>query len=115
MTFFKKNNNGQFIGVEFTEYKGKRYINIREYYTSDNDEKRPTKKGVTFSADSLPQLVAAVQALVSAGVPKAEEPKPAKTQNKTTRTRSSAKKTQNKTTRTTRARAKKTPTTTASK
>ena len=93
MTFFKKNNSGQFIGVEFTEYKGKRYINIREYYTNADDEKRPTKKGVTFSADSLPALVSAVQALVTAGVPKTEDPKPAKTQNKTTRPRTTQKKT----------------------
>ncbi len=101
MTFFKKNNSGQFIGVEFSEYKGKHYINIREYYTNADDEKRPTKKGVTFSADSLPALVSAVQALVTNGVPKVEAPKPAKTQNKTTGARVSAK--------------KKTPTTTASK
>ena len=115
MTFFKKNNNGQFIGVEFTEYKGKHYINIREYYTNADDEKRPTKKGVTFSADSLPALVAAVNALVESGVPKAEASKPVKTQNKTTGARASAKKTQNKTTRTRASAKKKTPTTTASK
>jgi len=87
MSFFKKNSSGQFIGVDFSEYKGKHYINIREYYTNADDEKRPTKKGVTFSADSLPQLVMAVQALVSSGIPKTEEAKPAKTQNKTTPTR----------------------------
>ena len=67
MTFFKKNNSGQFIGVEFSEYKGKKYINIREYYTNADDEKRPTRKGVTFSADSLPSLVSAVNSLVTAG------------------------------------------------
>ena len=75
MSFFKKNNNGQFIGVEFSEYKGKQYINIREYYTNAEDEKKPTRKGVTFSADNLPMLVAAVNKLVSSGIPKSEPTK----------------------------------------
>lgn len=62
--------------VQFAEreYKGKRYIDIRVYFKSgdNNDEWIPSKKGITLSVEEFTPLAAAIcqwlhtQAVISA-------------------------------------------------
>lgn len=42
------------IEIAINEYKGKKYLDIRTFYTTNNGENWfPTKKGVTISPDNL--------------------------------------------------------------
>jgi hypothetical protein len=46
-----------------SEFKGKRYADIRVYYEDDEGEWKPTKKGVTVSLDSFGEFVEHVREL----------------------------------------------------
>ena len=51
------------LQISISEYKGKSYLNMRIYYTTDEGSTwLPTKKGVTFSPDQLDLLEEAIQA-----------------------------------------------------
>lgn len=50
------------IQVSINEYKGKKYLDLRIYYTTDDGGTwLPTKKGVTISPDNLTILKDAVE------------------------------------------------------
>lgn len=50
------------IQVAINEYKGKSYLDMRVYYTTDDGANwSPTKKGVTFSPDKLLELKKVVE------------------------------------------------------
>jgi len=50
------------IQIAINEYKGKQYLDLRVYYTTDDGLNwNPTKKGVTFSPDKLVDLKAAIE------------------------------------------------------
>ena len=50
------------LQISVSEYKGKRYLNMRIFYTTDEGATWiPTKKGVTFSPEQLDLLEEAVQ------------------------------------------------------
>ena len=50
------------IQISINEYRGKKYLDLRVYYTTDDGLNwNPTKKGVTFSPDKLSDLKAAVE------------------------------------------------------
>lgn len=50
------------IQIATNEYKGKKYLDLRVYYTTDDGLNwNPTKKGVTFSPDKLGELKAAIE------------------------------------------------------
>lgn len=50
------------LQISVSEYKGKSYLNMRIFYTTDEGATWiPTKKGVTFSPDQLDLLEEAVQ------------------------------------------------------
>lgn len=49
------------IRVQKTNFKGKDYIDIRKFYQDNNEEWKPTKKGVTFPPDLKDQIVKALQ------------------------------------------------------
>lgn len=50
------------IQIALNEYKGKQYLDLRVYYTTDDGLNwNPTKKGVTFSPDKLVELKAAIE------------------------------------------------------
>lgn len=53
--------------IETTRFKGGEYLDLRAYYEPDkgSGEWRPTKKGITFRPDELPQLAAAVAAAIA--------------------------------------------------
>lgn len=51
------------LQISVSEYKGRSYLNMRIFYTTDGGETwLPTKKGVTFSPDQLDLLEEAIQA-----------------------------------------------------
>ncbi len=50
------------LQISISEYKGKSYLNLRIFYTTDGGESwLPTKKGVTFSPDQIDLLEEAIQ------------------------------------------------------
>ncbi len=50
------------LQISVSEYRGKSYLNMRIYYTTDEGQTwLPTKKGVTFSPDQLDLLTEAIE------------------------------------------------------
>ena len=50
------------LQISISEYKGKSYLNMRIFYTTDGGASwLPTKKGVTFTPDQLDLLEEAIQ------------------------------------------------------
>jgi hypothetical protein len=50
------------LQISVSEYRGKSYLNMRIFYTTDEGETwLPTKKGVTFSPDQLDLLTEAIE------------------------------------------------------
>ena len=50
------------IHIQINEYKGKKYLDLRVYYTTDDGLNwNPTKKGVTFAPDKLEELKQAIE------------------------------------------------------
>lgn len=57
----QKNNRGDYLVIsKITSKTGNVSVDIRQYYTDDNDEVLPTKKGVRFNAESLMDIVVAL-------------------------------------------------------
>ena len=51
------------LQISVSEYKGRIYLNMRIFYTTDEGATwLPTKKGVTFAPDQLDLLEEAIQA-----------------------------------------------------
>lgn len=61
---FERNPDEKII-FDISEFKEKKYIDIRTYFQADG-EWRPTKKGISISLDKLPMLVEAVDKLKEA-------------------------------------------------
>ena len=50
------------LQISVSEYKGRSYLNMRIFYTTDEGASwLPTKKGVTFAPDQLDLLEEAIQ------------------------------------------------------
>lgn len=50
------------LQISVSEYKGRSYLNMRIFYTTDDGASwLPTKKGVTFSPDQLDLLSDAIE------------------------------------------------------
>ena len=50
------------LQISISEYRGKSYLNMRIFYTTDDGHTwLPTKKGVTFSPDQIDLLEEAIQ------------------------------------------------------
>ncbi len=50
------------IHIQINEYKGKKYLDLRVYYTMDDGANwNPTKKGITVSPDNLENLKEAIE------------------------------------------------------
>ena len=50
------------LQISISEYKGRSYLNMRIYYTTDDGATwLPTKKGVTFTPDQLDLLSDAIE------------------------------------------------------
>jgi len=56
--------SGETIYVYVNEYKGTKYFHIREWYLDVKDnERKPTKKGVTLPLDKIDALIEAINKL----------------------------------------------------
>ena len=53
------------IRISLDEYRGFKYLSIREFY-DDSGQWKPTRKGCTIPLDSIPAFLEAVEALKSA-------------------------------------------------
>ena len=54
------------IQISINEYRGKKYLDLRVYYTTDDGLNwSPTKKGVTFSPDKLGELKDAIEKAIA--------------------------------------------------
>ncbi len=51
------------IFFSLSEYKGKKYADIRIYFENDEGEWKPTKKGITLSLDRFAEFKDNVEAL----------------------------------------------------
>ncbi|MBU0710948.1 transcriptional coactivator p15/PC4 family protein [bacterium] len=45
------------IRISRDDYQGKEYVDIREFFLAEDEEFRPTKKGVKFSLDLLDEII----------------------------------------------------------
>jgi len=55
-------SNTEQLQISVSEYKGKSYLNMRIFYTTDDGATWiPTKKGVTFAPDQLDILSEAIE------------------------------------------------------
>ncbi|AZF90286.1 MAG: hypothetical protein BPH100C_225 [Phage 5P_2] len=62
-TVIEKNKREQ-IRIEATEFKGQDLVDIRVYYQDQADgEWKPSKKGIAFKTELLPEIIKALQAL----------------------------------------------------
>jgi hypothetical protein len=53
----------EIIRISLKEYKGHDYVDIRQYYKSDDGEFLPTKKGVTFNPELIDEIIDALRSL----------------------------------------------------
>lgn len=61
---FKKNNAEEVCAsIVHTDDKGKFDVNLRIYYKDDNNEFKPSQKGITLSSDLLVELEMAIEKL----------------------------------------------------
>jgi len=51
------------IRISKDEFRDKEYADIREFYLSNDNEFRPTRKGVKFSLDLLDEVIAGLNEL----------------------------------------------------
>jgi hypothetical protein len=56
---FKKNDKEQ-VRVILSDFKGMRILNIRVYFQTKDGEWLPTKKGLAFTVEKLPVLLASL-------------------------------------------------------
>lgn len=57
----KKNERGEYIDIKkITNQKGAVSIDVRNMYTTDDDEIRPTQKGIRFSSELAGDVIVAM-------------------------------------------------------
>ena len=59
---FEKNAT-EVVRVSLTEYRGRKLVDVRVYYSDSEGQYRPTKKGVSLSVDVYPDFKRAMLAL----------------------------------------------------
>lgn len=52
---------GQQIHVRLTTFRGREYLDLRNFYLDENDEWRPTKKGIAVPVELYDELMAALK------------------------------------------------------
>jgi hypothetical protein len=52
---FEKNAT-EVVRVSLTEYRGRKLVDVRVYYSDDEGQYHPTKKGVSLSVDVYPDF-----------------------------------------------------------
>ncbi len=56
-----KNNGDEIRVTALTTKSGEPYIDIRNYYTDDEGEKQPTKKGIRFHAEMTEEVMGLIK------------------------------------------------------
>lgn len=51
---------GEVLRIEVSEYKGKKNLNLRIWYTDKDGNLKPTQKGVTISPESYEEFKEAI-------------------------------------------------------
>ena len=59
---FEKNAT-EVVRVSITEFRGRKLIDLRVYYTDDEGEYRPTRKGIAIAVDGYPEFRNAIARL----------------------------------------------------
>jgi Transcriptional Coactivator p15 (PC4) len=59
------------VVIALSEYNGRKTIDCRKYYRSDEGELRPTPKGLTIAVTHLPALAAAIAMALETAEPTA--------------------------------------------
>ena len=54
-------SRAEIIRIEISEYKDRKYLNIRTWYKNDEGEYSPTKKGVALALDKISDLKMAIE------------------------------------------------------
>jgi hypothetical protein len=58
---------GETINVYMGEYRGTKYLHIREWYVDKDQEEKPTKKGIALPIDKIAALKEAIERFVPTG------------------------------------------------
>jgi len=53
-------NSRDVLRVALDEFEGRRVVDVRKFYKRQDDELRPTKKGLTVAIERLPALAALI-------------------------------------------------------
>lgn len=62
ITQFEKNAT-EVVRISLSEYRGRKLVDMRVYYSDDAGEYRPTKKGVALNVEVYPEFKRAMMAL----------------------------------------------------
>lgn len=49
------------IVLKLSDFRGKKYLDIRKWYEDDEGEWKPTRKGLTLPLENVPELVKELQ------------------------------------------------------
>lgn len=87
------NKRGDHLCIDVNENNGKLVVDLRRWYTDDDDNLMPTSKGVSIASENLPDVLKALTAASnevgvaakSAPAPKKAAAKPAAPAKKTTK------------------------------
>ena len=60
---------GETINVYIGEYRGTKYLHIREWYMDKDQEEKPTKKGIALPLEKIEALREAIDRLVPKEAP----------------------------------------------
>ena len=52
-----KKNKSNYVQIELREYEGHNYVDVREFYDTEDGKRLPTKKGITFSPKVLEEVI----------------------------------------------------------
>ena len=52
-----KKNKTNYVRIELREYEGHPFVDVREFYDSEDCKRLPTKKGITFTPKVLDAVI----------------------------------------------------------
>ena len=71
--FYLNARNTSMVRVAWTEYQGRKGLDIREHYLNDDDEWQPTGKGLRIKESLVPEFVEWLKGELDANVSEPEE------------------------------------------
>ena len=74
--FYLNARKTNMVRVAWTEYQGRRGLDIREHYLNDDDEWQPTSKGMRIKEDLVPDFIDWLKGELDANVSEPEEQEP---------------------------------------